>query len=476
MQHVQKQKMKLSTSQWVGLSFSILICMFGGLTIFFNIGQQDESFAAPPGSSSIGNYVWFDDNENGQQDATENGMANIGVNLYSNSGNLLDSTQSDNSGFYQFSNLNPGAYYLVFSLPANKRATLQENGNSASDSNIDTSGRTKMILLGVSQSRDDIDAGIINQANSGGNTVINKCRLGNLVFEDVNQNGMQDASDHALANVTIKLYDSLLNLIAITQSDNSGMYLFDSLDAGFYCIKVHPVNNYVPTLQHIGTPNIDNDINSSWQSELFELTEGLENMDLDIGLKSSLTFLPVEISEYSAVLNQQKVFLNWTTQSETNNNYFEIQRTIDPNNENNFEILGKQKGAGNSKESINYEFIDENPLTETSFYRLVQFDFDGSYTETEWLKIQNFASAKKLELNIYPNPAVDNLNLDLIAQNGLTNITIYNTEGKVIFASQEEIQNEKLSKQINVSNLNAGTYTVKLIQGENVVFQKFIKL
>ncbi len=91
--------------------------------------------------------------------------------------------------------------------------------------------------------------------------------------------------------------------------------------------------------------------------------------------------LPVEFIAFSAFQYGQGVKLLWTTATETNNNYFAVERSID---NSQFFTIGKVQGAGNSNRLRNYMFQDEKLLQQVCYYRIKQVDFDGkdSYSKT----------------------------------------------------------------------------------------------
>ncbi len=62
---------------------------------------------------TIGDFIWEDSNKNGVQDGGEDGLQNITITLYDGDNNKLGSTQTDENGKYEFSNLKNGEYYIV---------------------------------------------------------------------------------------------------------------------------------------------------------------------------------------------------------------------------------------------------------------------------------------------------------------------------------------------------------------------------
>jgi len=130
------------------------------------------------------------------------------------------------------------------------------------------------------------------------------------------------------------------------------------------------------------------------------------------GLKTSTNKpLPIMLLSFTAKPVNNKVQLQWITESETNNDFFTIDKTIDGFD---FSFLTKQKGAGFSTVKLTYNAIDDNPFEGTSFYRLKQTDFDGKFTYSNLVPV-TFNFTTEPAINAYPNPARSNkeLNVDL---------------------------------------------------------------
>jgi hypothetical protein len=76
--------------------------------------------------------------------------------------------------------------------------------------------------------------------------------------------------------------------------------------------------------------------------------------------------LPIELLSFNAeAFSSGYVQLNWKTISETNNDYFSIERSADGLN---FELMGIVDGAGNSNQILDYSTRDLNPLSGTGYY------------------------------------------------------------------------------------------------------------
>ncbi|MFT3908700.1 MAG: SdrD B-like domain-containing protein [Ferruginibacter sp.] len=115
-----------------------------------------------------GNFMWYDQNNNGLQDGSindngETGVAGMTVKLYNNAGFNVATTVTDASGVYNFSNIPPGNdYYIVFNKPAGYDFTLQNIGGitAINNSKVDATGRSNNFNLAIGENISNIDAGI----------------------------------------------------------------------------------------------------------------------------------------------------------------------------------------------------------------------------------------------------------------------------------------------------------------------------
>ncbi|MFM7174546.1 MAG: SdrD B-like domain-containing protein, partial [Caldilinea sp.] len=87
--------------------------------------------------ASLGDLVWFDEDQDGVQDPGEAGVAGVVVRLYDAAGNLVAETVTDGNGNYLFQNLVPGAYFVQFVPPPNYTVTGQNLGGIGEDSDGD---------------------------------------------------------------------------------------------------------------------------------------------------------------------------------------------------------------------------------------------------------------------------------------------------------------------------------------------------
>ena len=160
--------------------------------------------------------------------------------------------------------------------------------------------------------------------------------------------------------------------------------------------------------------------------------------------------LPIELIAFSAIKQENKVELRWTTATETNNDFFTIERSTELIN---WKVIGTKKGQGNSTISHSYSIFDNKPINGLSYYRLVQTDFDGTTTSSDAISINFF----KEQLKVYPNPVNNKLIVE--SQAVIDRIYIYNQLGEQIIVSQKV--NSKNYK-LNTEKLSKGIYFVKV--------------
>jgi len=199
----------------------------------------------PTGDAIIGNAIWYDANgDQVKSGSSEAGIANVSVQLwvdFNNDGTyqLLSTQTSDASGNYYFDNLPDGNYRVVVDstdtdLPTDAlgnrfKPTTSSFYNVVIDEGVVTS------LNGVACNNCDqnVDFGFVNKAI-----------VGDFLFWDANQNGLQDWTETGIPNITVKIFNEANTLIATTLTSNGsggfpvGFYSFANLEPGNYYIVV----------------------------------------------------------------------------------------------------------------------------------------------------------------------------------------------------------------------------------------------
>ncbi len=116
----------------------------------------DAGFYKP---ASLGDFVWNDANKNGAQDAGEAGIPNVLVTLYRCDNSVVGSISTDASGYYLFSDLLPGCYYVRFGSPAGYVATVANAGGDDAKDSDSVGGTTGQYTLASGENNLTVDAG-----------------------------------------------------------------------------------------------------------------------------------------------------------------------------------------------------------------------------------------------------------------------------------------------------------------------------
>jgi len=120
--------------------------------------------------------------------------------------------------------------------------------------------------------------------------------------------------------------------------------------------------------------------------------------------------LPIELHSFHAELKGDKVDLNWVTASETNNDHFTVQKSVDGVV---FEGVREVPGAGNSNKNVYYSAIDSDPYCGNSYYRLKQTDYDGTYAYSEMIVVHWTFEDPTYDVTVHPNPSSGDFYIDV---------------------------------------------------------------
>ena len=182
--------------------------------------------------------------------------------------------------------------------------------------------------------------------------------------------------------------------------------------------------------------------------------------------------LPIELLSFNATRVQETVELEWITASEKNNDYFTIERSIDGVF---FEFVDKLKGAGNSCSVLKYVTKDNHPYEGVSYYRLKQTDFDGKYSYSNLVKVDEYTAN---DFNVYPNPNngdVINLMIPGIKETEIL-ITISASDGTLTYSKTVTAKNNgiNLITLYPEIRLSTGIYFITATSNETSYVKKFI--
>ncbi len=166
---------------------------------------------------------------------------------------------------------------------------------------------------------------------------------------------------------------------------------------------------------------------------------------------NSKTPLPISLLAFEALAKSSVVELTWTTATEVNNDYFELQRSQDANRWESIKIVD---GKGNSSDLHTYKEVDDKPYLGTSYYRLKQVDFDGTFTYSE-IRSVKFLENKRIE--IYPNPAQDIVNI--WSSGSFERVRLLDVSGRILLDQKANSEGEF---ELDLKSFGKGLYFVEV--------------
>jgi len=192
---------------------------------------------------------------------------------------------------------------------------------------------------------------------------------------------------------------------------------------------------------------------------------------------SSAIVLAVNINNFNATKQNGSVRLSWTAASESNNAYFEIERS---SNGNHYQAVGKIPGAGTSSQATYYFFDDASPLTTgINYYRLKEVSSTGSYTYSSVVLIRPDNTLQK-SITVLSNPITDKLSIKVSSDVATTmQLKVINNAGQVVYN-----QNGSVVKGDNIiavtgkggHGFEKGVYTLQVIIDKEILNSKFMSV
>lgn len=182
-----------------------------------------------------------------------------------------------------------------------------------------------------------------------------------------------------------------------------------------------------------------------------------------VACASCMSTLPVELTEFQVALENNAVTCDWWTETELNNDYFTIERSIDGIH---FEYLASLKGAGNSLTAQHYKIYDYDPYQDVvSYYRLSQTDFNGT---TRYQGIKSVKSKRSSNLTIFPNPSNGTIQISGDYKTLLAS-RLFDLSGREI---QLNVSTE--SSSVTVSSLPVGVYMLVYFDNNQTISERII--
>ncbi len=285
-------------------------------------------YCNPLATAAVGNRVWGDIDPDGStpgeiaggdgiqdDDAREQGIAGIIVELYSADGQLIDTKTTDDNGEYLFTEVEPGDYYLLFINPLTEGIwTLSNQGDDDEvDSDVEEeitddrgdAERTPIFTLEPGETDLSWDAGLIGLSGAG------SAAVGNFVWNDLDKDGLQDTGEAGVPGITVRLYQvGNATPIAETTTDDQGIYNFPSIDPGDYYVEFDLPDTVAISTQNVGDDDeIDSDVDpTTKRTENFNVPVFTTDLRWDAGLQ-----IPTNLGETDEPVLRNRIFLPLVT-------------------------------------------------------------------------------------------------------------------------------------------------------------------
>jgi len=428
----------------------------------------------------IGDCVWEDLDGDGINDPNEPGISNVIVSLHdANTGALIQTTTTGidpltgHTGFYSFIGVNPGNYYVTFEAPQGLMATVPNVGAEETDSDItgvNGPGTTDDFVISLGEVNNDIDAGFFTTAT-----------IGNQVWIDEVGGTMNafDTGDTPLQGVEVNLWDQATNTIVETQiTDVNGNYLFLNVPIGNYRVEFNGPNGYSLIAANQGNNDaIDSDPDPvTGFTEVYVIEAGDVNLTVDAGFSVTVG---LELVDFFGKWNEDNRVseLKWITSNEFNNDFFDVERADDENNQ--FRKVGEVDALGDTYGETDYTFEDESIIKGgTYYYRLKIVDLDGDITYSKVIAIEvgDLRRDIKIDLRVYPSITADLITVDVTSSHDLgIGGEVYDMQGALVTKLElgKEVKVGSTAINVDVSDLIPGGYIIRLKVGNRVFIERF---
>ncbi|MGD9613579.1 MAG: SdrD B-like domain-containing protein, partial [Kiritimatiellia bacterium] len=177
--------------------------------------------------AGVGDYVWYDSNGDGVQDAGEPPIVGVRVFIDLNDDGIWQTTEpsatTDADGLYGIGGLVPGTYSIVVdtnTLPAGVTQTYDLDG-------LGTPHKASVEITALDQFVSTVDFGYAPPVT-----------IGDRIWFDEDRDGIQDAGEtNGIPNIPVALLDTNGTIVAETAADLDGNYLFANMPTGTYVVR-----------------------------------------------------------------------------------------------------------------------------------------------------------------------------------------------------------------------------------------------
>lgn len=189
---------------------------------------------------------------------------------------------------------------------------------------------------------------------------------------------------------------------------------------------------------------------------------------------TSSTCLPVTLTSLQATCtSSQTTMVSWTTASESNNDYFVVERS---DNNTDFVPVCTVDGAGNSNTVQQYSAGDTLNHEGDYYYRLRQIDFDGTVTLTQSVAVSTGLCSNNLQVSNISFSPEGEIGFDIqTLSGGDCRIMLYDAAGRRVFAGQVVLEEGSKRVTVQVSDISRGIYLLVIEHSEGLSRTKLLR-
>jgi hypothetical protein len=175
--------------------------------------------------------------------------------------------------------------------------------------------------------------------------------------------------------------------------------------------------------------------------------------------------IPIELVDFKGQLIPTGTILTWSTVTEVNNKYFELERSIDATT---WKLTARLDGKGNSNALSNYTYTDGSVLS-VVYYRLKQIDSNSKF---QYSKTISLTRNRDASVDVFPNPVGRDLTIKINEIVRKAEIKLFDLTGK-LWLTETLNSNQKT---LNVSYFPRGKYFMHVNYNDGgVIFKSFVK-
>ncbi|HEV9037805.1 MAG TPA: T9SS type A sorting domain-containing protein, partial [Puia sp.] len=179
--------------------------------------------------------------------------------------------------------------------------------------------------------------------------------------------------------------------------------------------------------------------------------------------------LPMKLLYFNAKPDNTQVDLTWETATESNNDYFTVEKSKDGISFDDLTRVNSAAPNGTSSLPLYYSAVDPKPYTGTTWYRLRQTDLNGNST---WSNIVSVDFSKTSAVSVYPNPSTGIVYIDGLGNNqSIASVQWFDLGGRLLMQQTASITGGTTRL---TTHFNNGVYILRFATADGTIITKTI--